>query len=140
MSGVLALSRSGAAVTFGCMGIPAQSGLGSASWPSATFPRIAARITQDGAVDTTARAQGWDGTNAGPFGAFVDDVSVPNRFFMTGATSVNGGMRVWTAGNTGVATGMFPGATLRALFFDGANLYVTYSGNTREWPTSSVRQ
>jgi hypothetical protein len=54
----LTRSRAGTIVALPCYNVAPQMGLGSASFPPGTFVRTVARITQDGAVDTSAGCNG----------------------------------------------------------------------------------
>jgi hypothetical protein len=57
-TGLLTRSRSGRVVSFMCFGIPAQAGTGPHQLSPARWPRIVARVFQDGTVDTSQGVSG----------------------------------------------------------------------------------
>lgn len=59
LSGALTRSRGGTLASFLCWGIEPQTGLGSGSFPPAQFPRVVAKIMQDGTIDTTDFCTDW---------------------------------------------------------------------------------
>ena len=128
-SGGLSVSRSGKVVTLLCWSVPAgQVGLGSASFPAASFPRVIARITQDGAVSTTQRlTDAFQGTNQALLSAILDDTISPLRYWVTGSPLTGtGGLRMVAAGST-TTIGIATGGTYRTLVTADGALYVPYS-------------
>ena len=140
-TGSLAPSRTGAAVTFACHAIPAQTGLGSAMWRSAVYPRLVAVIRQDGSVATDEGCVScYDGPNQGYMTALLDDVSTPNRYYQSGnVNSPGGGVRSFLAGNR-TTIPLFTGGTWRYMFAYENAMYITYSGSTPAQGVTQVRQ
>lgn len=52
-TGALTLSRSGKLVTLPCWAVTSQSSQGTSAFPSSSYPRVVARVYQDGTVDTS---------------------------------------------------------------------------------------
>lgn len=128
----LVRSRGGTAITFPCFAVEPQVGLGSAAYNPADYPRVVARLTQDGVVDTSQGcADCYYGTGTYLFSALLDETITPNRFWMTGNIGAgpagSGGTRTFVRGSR-TSTGIVTGGTYRTLATDGRRLYVTYSG------------
>ena len=161
-TGSITLSRSGQVASVFCFGTDAQTGVTSDQLPAVDNPRVIARLTQDGVLDSSENfADAYDapaGSNQGLFSAILDDTGPRSSWVwvMTGSPLTTGGTRRMVFGS-GVTNSLNSGATNRQLTTDAivggaGSLYVPYaasnnantglnrlstSGSTSAWPTSS---
>ena len=106
-TGSMMPSRSGKALTFSCWEVESQVGLGVASFPAASYPRVVAQITQDGhgVVDTTEGCTDCYTNNQVTWSAYLDDTLPTKRFWMSGsAGSTAGGIHTFPSGSTYTTT------------------------------------
>ena len=132
VSGGLGRSRSGQQLNIGCFGAPAQTGLGVASYNARTFPRIVAKITQDGIVNTSAGlSDAWNLTTSTIFSALVDDTVTPAQHYVSGSLvgvgGIYGGIRVFPQ-NSRTSIALQTGGTFRTFATDRNDLFISYSG------------
>ena len=91
-SGSMSISKSGAILTTPCFGVVPQVGLGTASFPASTHPRVVARILPDGTVDTSHRCiDCYSLTGSIVYSALMDDTSATQRYWISGTTVSSAG-------------------------------------------------